>query len=161
MHFSQDGHPDRSFFSADCFHVSQKAQTMMARSLWNNMVNIWQTKGTPFVKHLFWPVYIFAIWYFYLYKSYIIWHDYLVLTEYVFVKHRWRRSCHTSAVSCASNCATYQQGFFSFFWHLCLCHWRASVGSAITNSSTYRVFVNKKRLLQYFAHMPFCCWLHY
>ncbi|XP_063350723.1 phospholipase B1, membrane-associated [Pelmatolapia mariae] len=33
-----DGRPDRSFFSADCFHVSQKAQTMMARSLWNNML---------------------------------------------------------------------------------------------------------------------------
>lgn len=35
---SQDGHPDRSFFSADCFHLSQKAHTQMARSLWNNMV---------------------------------------------------------------------------------------------------------------------------
>ncbi|XP_071323371.1 phospholipase B1, membrane-associated-like [Trachinotus anak] len=33
-----DGRPDRSFFSADCFHLSQKAQTMMARSLWNNML---------------------------------------------------------------------------------------------------------------------------
>ncbi|KAF0023736.1 hypothetical protein F2P81_024366 [Scophthalmus maximus] len=32
-----DGRPDRSFFSADCFHLSQKAQTQMARSLWNNM----------------------------------------------------------------------------------------------------------------------------
>lgn len=34
----QDGRPDRSFFSADCFHLSQKAHTLMARSLWNNMV---------------------------------------------------------------------------------------------------------------------------
>uniref|UniRef100_A0A8D2ZHZ3 Phospholipase B1, membrane-associated n=1 Tax=Scophthalmus maximus TaxID=52904 RepID=A0A8D2ZHZ3_SCOMX len=33
-----DGRPDRSFFSADCFHLSQKAQTQMARSLWNNML---------------------------------------------------------------------------------------------------------------------------
>ncbi|KAM7395163.1 hypothetical protein PAMA_006764 [Pampus argenteus] len=33
-----DGRADRSFFSADCFHVSQKAQTLMARSLWNNML---------------------------------------------------------------------------------------------------------------------------
>ncbi|XP_056150112.1 phospholipase B1, membrane-associated-like [Lampris incognitus] len=34
----QDGRPDRSFFSADCFHLSQRAQTIMARSLWNNML---------------------------------------------------------------------------------------------------------------------------
>ncbi|KAM6915452.1 phospholipase B1, membrane-associated-like [Xenentodon cancila] len=33
-----DGSPDRSFFSADCFHLSQKAQTQMARGLWNNML---------------------------------------------------------------------------------------------------------------------------
>ncbi|XP_053192692.1 phospholipase B1, membrane-associated-like [Scomber japonicus] len=33
-----DGRPDRAFFSADCFHLSQKAQTLMARSLWNNML---------------------------------------------------------------------------------------------------------------------------
>ncbi|XP_056873577.1 phospholipase B1, membrane-associated-like [Takifugu flavidus] len=33
-----DGRPDRSFFSADCFHLSQRAQTLMARSLWNNML---------------------------------------------------------------------------------------------------------------------------
>uniref|UniRef100_A0A8C9ZD99 Phospholipase B1, membrane-associated n=1 Tax=Sander lucioperca TaxID=283035 RepID=A0A8C9ZD99_SANLU len=32
-----DGRADCSFFSADCFHLSQKAQTLMARSLWNNM----------------------------------------------------------------------------------------------------------------------------
>ncbi|KAJ3606857.1 hypothetical protein NHX12_026375 [Muraenolepis orangiensis] len=30
--------PDRTYFSADCFHLSQKAQTSMARSLWNNML---------------------------------------------------------------------------------------------------------------------------
>ncbi|KAM4713138.1 phospholipase B1, membrane-associated-like [Anableps anableps] len=33
-----DGRPDRSFFSADCFHLSQKSHTLMARSLWNNML---------------------------------------------------------------------------------------------------------------------------
>ncbi|XP_077366323.1 phospholipase B1, membrane-associated-like [Festucalex cinctus] len=33
-----DGRPDRSYFSADCFHLSQKAHTQMARSLWNNMI---------------------------------------------------------------------------------------------------------------------------
>ncbi|XP_046878071.1 phospholipase B1, membrane-associated-like [Hypomesus transpacificus] len=34
----EDGRPDRSYFSADCFHLSQKSQTLMARSLWNNML---------------------------------------------------------------------------------------------------------------------------
>ncbi|XP_017311278.2 phospholipase B1, membrane-associated isoform X1 [Ictalurus punctatus] len=33
-----DGLPDRSFFSPDCFHLSQKAHTLMARALWNNMM---------------------------------------------------------------------------------------------------------------------------
>ncbi|XP_026175090.1 phospholipase B1, membrane-associated-like [Mastacembelus armatus] len=33
-----DGRPDRSFFSADCFHLSQNAHTLMARALWNNML---------------------------------------------------------------------------------------------------------------------------
>ncbi|XP_026857456.2 phospholipase B1, membrane-associated [Electrophorus electricus] len=33
-----NGHPDRSFFSPDCFHLSQKAHTIMARGLWNNML---------------------------------------------------------------------------------------------------------------------------
>ncbi|KAM3861027.1 phospholipase B1, membrane-associated-like [Diretmus argenteus] len=33
-----NGRPDRSYFSADCFHLSQKSQTLMARSLWNNML---------------------------------------------------------------------------------------------------------------------------
>ncbi|XP_029984660.1 phospholipase B1, membrane-associated-like isoform X2 [Sphaeramia orbicularis] len=41
-----DGRPDRSFFSADCFHLSQKAQTMMARSLWNNMLEPLGNKTT-------------------------------------------------------------------------------------------------------------------
>uniref|UniRef100_A0A8C4DXS8 Phospholipase B1, membrane-associated n=1 Tax=Dicentrarchus labrax TaxID=13489 RepID=A0A8C4DXS8_DICLA len=34
----EDGRPDRSFFSPDCFHLSQKAHTLMARALWNNML---------------------------------------------------------------------------------------------------------------------------
>nr|XP_054604128.1 phospholipase B1, membrane-associated [Nothobranchius furzeri] len=33
-----NGRPDRSFFSADCFHLSQRAQTLMARALWNNLL---------------------------------------------------------------------------------------------------------------------------
>ncbi|XP_068509098.1 phospholipase B1, membrane-associated isoform X2 [Syngnathus scovelli] len=35
---SPDGKPDRSYFSPDCFHLSQKAHTLMARALWNNML---------------------------------------------------------------------------------------------------------------------------
>ncbi|KAM7403287.1 hypothetical protein PAMA_003963 [Pampus argenteus] len=34
----ENGQPDRSFFAPDCFHLSQKAHTLMARSLWNNML---------------------------------------------------------------------------------------------------------------------------
>ncbi|XP_064780997.1 phospholipase B1, membrane-associated-like [Oncorhynchus masou masou] len=34
----EDGRPDRTYFSPDCFHLSQKAQTQMARGLWNNML---------------------------------------------------------------------------------------------------------------------------
>ncbi|XP_072545003.1 phospholipase B1, membrane-associated [Salminus brasiliensis] len=33
-----NGKPDRSFFAPDCFHLSQKSQALMARSLWNNML---------------------------------------------------------------------------------------------------------------------------
>ncbi|XP_068436917.1 phospholipase B1, membrane-associated [Clinocottus analis] len=33
-----DGRPDRSYFSPDCFHLSQKAHTIMAQALWNNML---------------------------------------------------------------------------------------------------------------------------
>ncbi|XP_029589090.1 phospholipase B1, membrane-associated [Salmo trutta] len=35
---TEDGRPDRTYFSPDCFHLSQKAQTRMARGLWNNML---------------------------------------------------------------------------------------------------------------------------
>ncbi|KAG9268279.1 phospholipase B1, membrane-associated-like [Astyanax mexicanus] len=35
-----NGKPDRSFFAPDCFHLSQKSQSLMARSLWNNMVSL-------------------------------------------------------------------------------------------------------------------------
>lgn len=34
----EDGRPDRSYFSPDCFHLSQKAHSLMARALWNNML---------------------------------------------------------------------------------------------------------------------------
>ncbi|KAA0711169.1 Phospholipase B1, membrane-associated [Triplophysa tibetana] len=34
----EDGRPDRSYFSPDCFHLGQKAHTLMARALWNNML---------------------------------------------------------------------------------------------------------------------------
>ncbi|XP_041827298.1 phospholipase B1, membrane-associated isoform X2 [Melanotaenia boesemani] len=34
----EDGRPDRSYFTPDCFHLSQKAHTLMARALWNNML---------------------------------------------------------------------------------------------------------------------------
>ncbi|XP_039992557.1 phospholipase B1, membrane-associated isoform X1 [Xiphias gladius] len=34
----EDGRPDRSYFSPDCFHLSQRAHTLMARGLWNNML---------------------------------------------------------------------------------------------------------------------------
>ncbi|KAM6973043.1 phospholipase B1, membrane-associated [Aplochiton taeniatus] len=34
----EDGRPDRSYFSPDCFHLSQKAHTLMASALWNNML---------------------------------------------------------------------------------------------------------------------------
>lgn len=36
--FMKNGRPDRSYFTPDCFHLSQKAHTQMARALWNNMV---------------------------------------------------------------------------------------------------------------------------
>ncbi|CAN9502403.1 unnamed protein product [Ophioblennius macclurei] len=36
----ENGLPDRSFFSPDCFHLSQKAHTLMAQALWNNMLEL-------------------------------------------------------------------------------------------------------------------------
>ncbi|XP_055005747.1 phospholipase B1, membrane-associated-like [Boleophthalmus pectinirostris] len=45
-----DGRPDRSYFSADCFHLSQKSQTQMARALWNNML---EPLGNKTTKHDF------------------------------------------------------------------------------------------------------------
>lgn len=35
----QDGNPDLSYFTLDCFHFSERAQAEMAISLWNNMVS--------------------------------------------------------------------------------------------------------------------------
>ncbi|XP_065123437.1 phospholipase B1, membrane-associated-like [Paramisgurnus dabryanus] len=34
----KDGRPDRSHFSPNCVHLSQKAHTLMAQALWNNML---------------------------------------------------------------------------------------------------------------------------
>ncbi|XP_059837279.1 phospholipase B1, membrane-associated-like [Hypanus sabinus] len=34
----ENGHPDTSFFAPDCFHLSQKFHTQVARALWNNML---------------------------------------------------------------------------------------------------------------------------
>ncbi|XP_067875649.1 phospholipase B1, membrane-associated isoform X2 [Heterodontus francisci] len=34
----ENGHPDRSFFAPDCFHLSRKLHTQMSRALWNNML---------------------------------------------------------------------------------------------------------------------------
>ncbi|XP_058254299.1 phospholipase B1, membrane-associated isoform X2 [Hemibagrus wyckioides] len=41
-----DGRPDRSFFAGDCFHLSQKSHTLMARALWNNMLEPLNSKTT-------------------------------------------------------------------------------------------------------------------
>ncbi|KAI4898566.1 hypothetical protein NFI96_023156 [Prochilodus magdalenae] len=41
-----DGRPDRSYFAPDCFHLSQKSQSLMARSLWNNMLEPVSSKTT-------------------------------------------------------------------------------------------------------------------
>ena len=35
---SQVGQADLSFFSVDCFHISERAHAEMAIALWNNMV---------------------------------------------------------------------------------------------------------------------------
>ncbi|XP_069055272.1 phospholipase B1, membrane-associated isoform X2 [Lepisosteus oculatus] len=34
----EDGRPDRAFFTPDCFHLSQRTHAIMARALWNNML---------------------------------------------------------------------------------------------------------------------------
>ncbi|KAK2878753.1 hypothetical protein Q8A67_019544 [Cirrhinus molitorella] len=34
----EDGTPDKSYFTPDCFHLSQKSHTLMARGLWNNLL---------------------------------------------------------------------------------------------------------------------------
>lgn len=38
----QDGRPDHTYFSEDCFHFSERGHADMAVALWNNMVSIWQ-----------------------------------------------------------------------------------------------------------------------
>ncbi|KAA8577920.1 hypothetical protein FQN60_018771, partial [Etheostoma spectabile] len=46
----EDGRPDRSYLSPDCFHLSQKAHTLMAQALWNNML---EPVGNKTFKHDF------------------------------------------------------------------------------------------------------------
>uniref|UniRef100_A0A8B9DEH9 Phospholipase B1, membrane-associated n=1 Tax=Anser cygnoides TaxID=8845 RepID=A0A8B9DEH9_ANSCY len=36
----QDGHPDVSYFSPDCFHPNQKGHSQLARALWNALVRL-------------------------------------------------------------------------------------------------------------------------
>lgn len=36
----QEGEADTSFFSLDCFHISERAHAEMAIALWNNMVRM-------------------------------------------------------------------------------------------------------------------------
>lgn len=38
--FHQVGEADPSFFSVDCFHISERAHAEMAIALWNNMVRM-------------------------------------------------------------------------------------------------------------------------
>uniref|UniRef100_A0A8B9DEE5 Phospholipase B1, membrane-associated n=1 Tax=Anser cygnoides TaxID=8845 RepID=A0A8B9DEE5_ANSCY len=40
----QDGHPDVSYFSPDCFHPNQKGHSQLARALWNALVSCIGTK---------------------------------------------------------------------------------------------------------------------
>lgn len=37
--FQQKGEVDTSFFSVDCFHISEQAHAEMAIALWDNMVS--------------------------------------------------------------------------------------------------------------------------
>lgn len=47
----KDGRPDRSYFSPDCFHLSQRAHTLMARALWNNMVSSASLRNVSILLH--------------------------------------------------------------------------------------------------------------
>lgn len=49
----KNGQPDRSYFTPDCFHLSQKAHTLMARALWNNMVG--SSRRSPILHSRFSP----------------------------------------------------------------------------------------------------------
>ncbi|XP_069811186.1 phospholipase B1, membrane-associated [Dendropsophus ebraccatus] len=42
--YLQTGEPDISYLAPDCFHLSQKAQSQLARMLWNNMLEPLQQK---------------------------------------------------------------------------------------------------------------------
>lgn len=38
--FFQDGKPDTTYFSVDCFHFSERGHADMAAAMWNNMVSL-------------------------------------------------------------------------------------------------------------------------
>lgn len=40
----QDSRPDDTYFSADCFHFSERGHADMAVALWNNMVSLTRRK---------------------------------------------------------------------------------------------------------------------
>nr|XP_008124121.1 PREDICTED: phospholipase B1, membrane-associated [Anolis carolinensis] len=44
----QDGRPDTSFFAPDCFHMSQKSHSQLAKALWNNMLQPFGEKSISF-----------------------------------------------------------------------------------------------------------------
>uniref|UniRef100_A0A3Q2UU94 Uncharacterized protein n=2 Tax=Haplochromini TaxID=319058 RepID=A0A3Q2UU94_HAPBU len=45
-----EGEPDTSFFSVDCFHISERAHAEMAIGLWNNMLEpIGRKQASPFI----------------------------------------------------------------------------------------------------------------
>ncbi|XP_074720943.1 phospholipase B1, membrane-associated [Strix uralensis] len=46
--FGQDGHPDVSYFSPDCFHPSQKGHSQLAKALWNAMLQPVDQKADSF-----------------------------------------------------------------------------------------------------------------
>lgn len=46
----QDGRPDTTYFSVDCFHFSERGHAEMASALWNNMVS---AAGRPVNGQLF------------------------------------------------------------------------------------------------------------
>lgn len=56
--YAQDGNPDLSYFTLDCFHFSERAQAEMAISLWNNMVRHKRCTDLHAKGVLKWPLFI-------------------------------------------------------------------------------------------------------